>query len=173
MNVSRKRPNVLAHAVGSNLFSGSIVLAWGIGVGAKLYDLRVVAGAWPRRAAPPQSVKLLPYGPDFPVDPGKFFMPTSLATLVATFGALFCAWKTPLKYRFWLWSSAALIVAVSVFTVVSFWPRNCAACSRFAFRNWRHERSGVDTARTSVGGLRLVPSRDEGCGVRFSRDSDQ
>ena len=45
------------------------VLAWGIGVGAKLYDLRVVAGAW--SAAPPESLRLLPYGPHFPVDPGS------------------------------------------------------------------------------------------------------
>ncbi len=100
------------------------VLAWGIGAGAKLYDLRVVAGAW--SAAPPQSLALLPYGPHFPVDPGKFFMPTSLATLVAAVSALFAGWKTPPKYRFWLWSSAVLILAVWVFTFVAFWPRNAA-----------------------------------------------
>jgi hypothetical protein len=108
----------------TRIFLWVAVLAWGIGVGAKLYDLRVVAGAW--SAAPPQSLKLLPYGPHFPVDPGKFFIPTSLATLVAAFGALFGAWETPLKYRFWLWSSAALILAVWVFTFVAFWPRNAA-----------------------------------------------
>jgi hypothetical protein len=62
------------------------VLVWGIGAGAKLYDLRVVAGAW--SAAPPESLTLLPYGPRFPVDPGKFFIPTSLSTLVAAFAAL-------------------------------------------------------------------------------------
>src|SRR5882762_3695046 len=94
------------------------VLAWGIGVGAKLYDLRVVAGAW--SAAPPESLKLLPYGPRFPVDPGKFFLPTSLATLVASFGALFSGWRTPLGYRVWLWLSAVLILGVWVFTVVVF-----------------------------------------------------
>jgi hypothetical protein len=100
------------------------VLAWGIGVGAKLYDLRVVAGAW--SAAPPESLTLLPYGPRFPVDPGKFFVPTSLSTLVAAFGALFSGWKTPFGYRVWLWLSAALILAVWVFTVVVFWPNNAA-----------------------------------------------
>lgn len=100
------------------------VLAWGVGVGAKLYDLRVVAGAW--SAAPPESLALLPYGPRFPVDPGRFFMPTSLTTLLAALGALASGWKTPSRYRFWLWSSAVLILAVWVFTVVAFWPRNAA-----------------------------------------------
>jgi hypothetical protein len=107
------------------------VLAWGIGVGAKLYDLRVVAGAW--SAAPPESLKLLPYGPRFPVDPGKFFLPTSLSTLVAAFGALISGWKTPFRYRIWLWSSAVLILAVWVFTVVVFWPSNAAL---FAAATW-------------------------------------
>ena len=100
------------------------VLAWGIGVGAKLYDLRVVAGAW--SAAPPQSLTLLPYGPRFPVDPGKFFIPTSLSTLVGALGALILGWKTPFRYRVWLGLSAALILAVWVFTAVAFWPSNSA-----------------------------------------------
>jgi hypothetical protein len=100
------------------------VLAWGVGVGAKLYDLRVVAGAW--SASPPESLTLLPYGPRFPVDPGKFFLPTSLSTLVAAFGALISGWKTPFRYRVWLWLSAVLILAVWVFTVVVFWPSNAA-----------------------------------------------
>jgi hypothetical protein len=94
------------------------VLAWGIGVGAKLYDLRVLAGAW--SAAPPESLTLLPYGSRFPVDPGAFFLPTSLATLLAAFGALTCGWKTPLSYRIWLALSAVMILAVWIFTIVAF-----------------------------------------------------
>jgi hypothetical protein len=94
----------------TRMFLWVSVLAWGIGVGAKLYDLRVVAGAW--SAAPPESLTLLPYGPRFPVDPGKFFLPTSLSTLVAAFSALISGWKTPFEYR--------------VFTVVAFWPSNAA-----------------------------------------------
>src|SRR5258708_16742662 len=103
---------------------GVAVLEWGLGVGAKLYGLRGVAGAW--SAAPPESLSLLPYGPHFPVDPGKFFIPTSLSTLVAAFGALICGWKTPFGYRVWLWLSALLIRTVWVFTAVAFWPSNAA-----------------------------------------------
>jgi hypothetical protein len=62
--------------------------------------------------------------PRFPVDPCRFFIPTSLSTLVAAFGALISGWKTPFRYRVWLWLSALLILAVWVFTVVAFWPSN-------------------------------------------------
>jgi hypothetical protein len=60
------------------------VLAWGIGTGAKLYDLIVLAGAW--SASPPESLSLMPYGARFPVIPGQFFAPTSGATLVGAIG---------------------------------------------------------------------------------------
>jgi hypothetical protein len=100
------------------------VLAWGIGAGAKLYDLIVLAGAW--SAGPPQSLALLPYPPRFPVNPGQFFAPTSAATLVGAVGALICGWRTPFSYRFWLWSSTILIFALWVFTAVAFWPSNHA-----------------------------------------------
>jgi hypothetical protein len=50
--------------------------------------------------------------PSFPVDPGKFFLPTSLSTLVAALCALISGWKTPFGYRVWLWLSAVLILAV-------------------------------------------------------------
>lgn len=98
------------------------VLAWGTLIGAKLYDLVVVAGAW--SAAPPESLTLMPYGPRFPVDPGRFFAPTSLMSLLATFGALISGWNTPWRYRAWLGLSAASIFAVWIFTVIAFWPRN-------------------------------------------------
>ena len=100
------------------------VLAWGIGAGAKLYDLIVVAGAW--SAAPPESLSLMPYGARFPVIPGQFFAPTSGATLVGAIGALICGWRTPASYRAWLWSSAILILGLWVFTMVAFWPSNHA-----------------------------------------------
>ena len=69
------------------------VLGWGVMLGAKLFDLRVLAGAW--NAAPPESLSLLPYGPRFPVDPGTFFLPVSPTTLVAALGALIAGWNTP------------------------------------------------------------------------------
>src|ERR1700686_1905672 len=66
----------------------------------------------------------MPYGPRFPAAPGPFFAPTSLMTLLATFGALISGWNTPGRYRAWLGLSAASIFAVWIFTVIAFWPRN-------------------------------------------------
>jgi hypothetical protein len=100
------------------------VLAWGVLLGAKLFDLRVLVGAW--SASPPQSLSLLPYGPQYPVDTGEFFIPSSAALLVAAFGGLISGWKTPWKYRVGLMMSAAMILASLVFTVFAFWPRNAA-----------------------------------------------
>src|SRR5258708_10562826 len=76
------------------------VLAWGILLGGKLFDLRVLVGAW--SAAPPESLSLLPYGPRWPVDTGEFFIPSSATLLVATLGALIAGWRTPPRYRVWL-----------------------------------------------------------------------
>src|SRR5713226_6890233 len=120
----RGRPQMSWRVKWTRVFLWVSVLAWGIGVGAKLYDLRVLAAAW--SAAPPESLTLLPYGPRFPVDPGDFFLPTSALTLVAAVGALISGWKTPLGYRAWLCLSVMLILAVWIFTVVAFWPRNAA-----------------------------------------------
>jgi hypothetical protein len=100
------------------------VLAWGVGAGAKLYDLIVVAGAW--SASPPESLSLMPYGAHYPVGPGQFFAPTSGATLIGAIGALICGWRTPSWYRRWLSLSAVLILALWVFTVIAFWPSNHA-----------------------------------------------
>jgi hypothetical protein len=98
------------------------VIAWGVVLGAKLFDLRVVAGAW--SAAPPESLSLLPYGPRFPVNPGQFFAPISATILLAALAALIAGWNTPNNYRVWLALSAGSILAVWIFTVVAFWPRN-------------------------------------------------
>ena len=37
--------------------------------------------------SPPESLSLLPYGKRWPVDTGEFFIPSSAALLLATFGA--------------------------------------------------------------------------------------
>lgn len=93
-------------------------------MGAKLFDLLVVAGAW--SAAPPESLKLMPYGPQYPINPGHFFMPTSIVILVSSLGALIAGWNVSPGYRVWLLSSAAFFIALFVFTAIVFWPLNGA-----------------------------------------------
>ena len=100
------------------------VFAWGVLLGATLFDLRVLAGAW--SASPPESLSLLPYGKRWPVDTGEFFIPSSAALLLASFGALAAGWKTGPRYRALLFVSAATIFGVLVFTVLVFWPMNAA-----------------------------------------------
>ncbi|WP_337053678.1 DUF1772 domain-containing protein [Pseudoxanthomonas sp. USHLN014] len=99
-------------------------IAWGVLLGAKVFDLVVLAGAW--SAAPPASLRLLPYGAAYPVNTGDFFIPPSALLLVATWIAVFAGWRTPMRYRRWLLASALTILVVLVFTVASFWPMNSA-----------------------------------------------
>lgn len=55
------------------------VVGWAVGLGAKLFDLVVAAGAWSA---------LLPYGKDYLIDPGDFFIPLSALISVGSIGAL-------------------------------------------------------------------------------------
>lgn len=100
------------------------VLVSGPLLGAKLFDLVVLAGAW--AADPPQSLKMMPYGKSWPVDTGVFFIPFSAALLVAGFGALVSGWKTPWRYRWLLCMPSAGIFCLLVLTVTEFWPMNAA-----------------------------------------------
>ena len=100
------------------------VLAWGVLVGGKLFDLRMLVGAW--SASPPESLNLLPYGPHFPVDTGEYFFPSSVALLLCSFAALITGWQTPWRYRIWLILPAIMMLAILIFTVSAFWPRNAA-----------------------------------------------
>lgn len=93
-------------------------------VGAKLFDLLVLAGAWSAR--PPGSLALMPYGKDWPVDTGLFFIPFSAGMLIAGFGALTAGWKTPWRYRWLLCVPSLGILLLLVLTVVAFWPMNAA-----------------------------------------------
>jgi hypothetical protein len=96
------------------------VLAWGVGFGAKLFDLLVLASAW--GASPPSSLVLYPYGIHWPINPGDFFQPLSGLLLVASLGALIAGWKTRGSYRNWL---AAPVIALSIIWIVTptvFWP---------------------------------------------------
>jgi hypothetical protein len=100
------------------------VLVSGPIVGAKLFDLVVLAGAW--SADPPQSLAMMPYGKTWPVDTGVFFIPFSAALLIASFGALIAGWRTPWRYRWLLCMPSVGVFALLVLTVVAFWPMNAA-----------------------------------------------
>lgn len=93
-------------------------------VGAKLFDLLVLAGAW--SANPPASLAMMPYGKAWPVDTGVFFIPFSAAMSIAGFGALAAGWKTPWRYRWLLCLPSIGILMLLVLTVVAFWPMNAA-----------------------------------------------
>ena len=93
-------------------------------LGAKLFDLLVLAGAW--SANPPQSLAMMPYGKAWPVDTGLFFVPFSAAMLIAGFGALTAGWKTPWRYRWLLCVPSVGILLLLILTVTTFWPMNAA-----------------------------------------------
>jgi hypothetical protein len=96
------------------------VFFWGVGLGAKLFDLIILASAW--GATPPDSLNLLPYGPRFPFNPGDFFQPLSALMLVAVVGALISGWKTPFEYRVWLWAPVLAFAVIWIATPTMFWP---------------------------------------------------
>jgi len=111
-----------ARETATKAFLWLAVVVGGPLVGAKLFDLVVLVGAW--SAHPPQSLAMMPYGEAWPVDTGLFFIPFSAAMLVAAFGALIAGWKTPWRYRWLLCVPALGILALLVLTVVAFWPMN-------------------------------------------------
>lgn len=93
-------------------------------LGAKLFDLLVLAGAW--GADPPRSLAMMPYGKAWPVDTGLFFIPFSAALVIAGFGALAAGWRTPWRYRWLLCVPSVGILVLLVLTVLVFWPMNAA-----------------------------------------------
>jgi hypothetical protein len=96
------------------------VLAWGIGLGAKLFDLLVVARSW--GASPPGSFARLPYGPGYPLNPGGFFQPLSIVMALGIVGALVTGWRQPRQVRLWLWVGTAAFVFIWAITPTVFWP---------------------------------------------------
>jgi hypothetical protein len=96
------------------------IVGWGIGLGAKLFDLLVVARAW--GASPPESLALMPYGSRFPMNPGDFFQPLSALMVVGILGALVSGWKTPPNFRVWLWIPVAAFLVIWAITPTIFWP---------------------------------------------------
>jgi len=96
------------------------VTAWGIGLGAKLFELVVLIPAW--AANPPASLALLPYGPRWPFNPGDFFQPLSALLVVGTVGALITGWNTSPAYKKWLWIPLASLLVIWLATPTLFWP---------------------------------------------------
>lgn len=113
------------------------VLVGGPLLGAKLFDLIVLAGAW--SAHPPHSLAMMPYGKAWPVDTGVFFIPFSAAMLIAAFGALAAGWTTPWRYRWLLCVPSLGILALLALTVIAFWPMNAAL--------WYH---GIASPRNTI-----------------------
>ena len=101
-------------------FLWTSVVGWGLGLGGKLFDLLVVAGAW--SASPPASLALLPYGPRFPMNPGDFFQPLSIVMAVSVVAALICGWKAPREFRLWLWLPVIMFLIIWALTPTVFWP---------------------------------------------------
>jgi len=101
-----------------------MVVTGGLVLGAKLFDLRVLVGAW--SLSPPESLSLLPYGPRWPVDTGDFFIPLSGGYLLACLAALITSWPTPLRYRGLILIAFATCFFGLVITVTEMWPRNAA-----------------------------------------------
>ena len=96
------------------------VAAWGIGLGAKLFEFTVVISAW--AADPPASLSLMPYGPRYPNDPGDFFLPLSILLLIGTVGALVCGRTALRSYKLWLWVPLASLLVIWLATPTLFWP---------------------------------------------------
>ncbi len=110
----------MSHLRWTRTFLWLSVTAWGIGLGAKLFDLIVLASAW--GAFPPASLRLYPYGRSWPVDPGDFFQPLSGFILIASVGALVSGFKTGSRYRLWLWLPVIAFLLIWIVTPTVFWP---------------------------------------------------
>ena len=96
------------------------VTLWAIGLGAKIFDLLVLARAW--GGSVPESLIFYPYGKNWPVDPGDFFQPLSVLLLLASVGALWSGWKTERTYRLWLWLPVGAFTLIWIATPTLFWP---------------------------------------------------
>lgn len=102
------------------LFLWASAFTWGIGLGAKLFDLVVLASAW--GASPPESLALMPYGRAYPFNPGDFFQPLSGLLVVAAAGSLAAGWSVSRGYRTWLLVPVSMLVLIWVLTPTVFWP---------------------------------------------------
>lgn len=96
------------------------VFAWGVGLGAKLFELVVLIPAW--AANPPASLSLLPYGPRWPHNPGDFFQPLGALLVIGTLGSLISGWSSSRSYKAWLWAPLISILLIWLAAPALFWP---------------------------------------------------
>jgi len=108
----------------TRIFLWLSIISGGFLLGAKVFDTVVLAGAW--NHAVPASLRYLPYGKDFPVDTGTFFIPASALLLVSNFAAAIAGRRTPWSYRAFLVVPALSIFLTLLLTVALFWPMNQA-----------------------------------------------
>jgi hypothetical protein len=110
----------MSRAWWTRLFLWLSVTTWAIALGAKLFDLLVLAGAW--GASPPASLALYPYGRSWPVNPGDFFQPLSAVLLITILGVVVSGWNTEQSYRRWLWVPVIAFTVIWISTPTMFWP---------------------------------------------------
>ena len=96
------------------------VTFWGVALGAKIFDLLVLARAWAGDV--PASLIFYPYGKSWPIDPGDFFQPLSAFLVLAIVGALWSGWKTKRSYRLWLELPIGAFALIWLATPTLFWP---------------------------------------------------
>lgn len=140
MIIETETPDTLRKRL-TRIFLWVSIIGGGFLVGAKVFDTVVLAGAWSHDV--PESLRYLPYGKDFPVNTGSFFIPVSALLLISNFGAAIAGWRTPWTYRGLLVIPALAILAALVFTVGAFWPMN------EALWNFAHHPERVPDLTTS------------------------
>ncbi|MEK7854798.1 MAG: hypothetical protein AAB288_01825, partial [Acidobacteriota bacterium] len=91
-----------------------------VGTGAKIFDLGVLATAW--GASPPESLRLMPYGPQYPLDPGDIFIPISLLLLISYFGALIAGRMYGFERKRLLVIPVIMVLILAIVTPTVFWP---------------------------------------------------
>lgn len=102
------------------LFLWVAVVAATIGLGGKFFDMFIIAPAW--AAAPPDSLKLMPYGPNYPLDPGDFFIPVSILIIISYLGAMIAGRKGSAMVKVLLVLPFILVLIGAVATPTLFWP---------------------------------------------------
>lgn len=91
-----------------------------IGLGGKLFDMFIIAPAW--AANPPESLRLMPYGPSYPLDPGDFFIPVSILIIISYVGSLIAGRRSTGSAMALLTVPVVLVIVGAAATPTLFWP---------------------------------------------------